>query len=229
MTSCTIDWSDEKDKKIIELSQKNILPQDKMSSQKNNNETSIFLSEYLGVWFEVWVGSGIFLIDTNWLVPSLKIYYAEKNENDKKYYSIYSGALYEVFYRWSHDEDPHILIKNLIREKWLNSDNCEITTYKDAFWYESYSIDLKEKNIQYSNSETVKLELAKIEHNKDGWPQYLWTQDEIYNQRRLNECGIYTQGSFRTSSGTITILFDTSLPKTSIEKYWSLKLFDPIR
>ena len=235
LSSCTIDWNDEKDKKISDLNIK-IQELEKSQIPTIDGESSSFISKNFWVSFESFYGTWIFSLDAKgWI--NTKIQFIQKPISSS-YYIPYWDPL-EIIYRRTERQTPEERIMELVEETGNNPQNCRVIKMYESDWFEHLSVDLKEKNISYSKNEKEQLEWAKKDSAESGWPAYEFTQAEIYNNHLRKECWQYaiwqppatsrTYGSyFISSSGSITMLYHPSWADPSIIENGTLKLFDPI-
>ncbi len=235
LSSCTIDWNDEKDARITNLSHQ-IQDLENTVTSYEKERSDIFISKSLGVSFESFYWSGIFSISSQWGSPT-KIQYIYKNAS-AYYYPIIDPI--EVFYKKNRTQTPEERIMEIVKETWNNPDNCTVLPrWIDGLWFDSFIIDLKEKNIKYTFSEKQELERAKKDSEENGWHTFYFTEAEIYNDRLLKECGKYavwkppamsptSWSYFLSSSGTITMLYHPSSADPGFIKWGTLQLFDPI-
>ncbi len=229
LSSCTIDWNDEKDKKITEL-EKQV---NNLQIKINNSEEKLalgFESKDLWVSFRTFYATpGIYAVDMN------KIQFLGKYWD---YYSHISQSM-QVLYRTTL-QSPMDRIGELIIETWINPDNCEVNlAYTDDYWFDHHIIELKNKTVAYSGDEKKKLDFAKSDSEESGWPAFEFTKVEIYNDQLLKVCGKYAVWKapatsttywsyFISSSWSTTMLYHPSWADPSIIENGTLKLFDPI-
>lgn len=235
LSSCTIDWNDEKDARITNLSHQ-IQDLENTVTSYEKERSDIFISKSLGVSFESFYWSGIFSISSQWGSPT-KIQYIYKNAS--AYYSPIIDPI-EVFYKKNKTQTPKERIMEIVKETWNNPDNCTVLPrWIDGLWFDSFIIDLKEKNIKYTFSEKQELERAKKDSEENGWLAYDFTEAKIYNDRLLKECGKYAVWQppatsttywayFISSSGSITMLYHPFWADPGFIKWGTLQLFDPI-
>ncbi len=229
LSSCTIDWKDEKDKKISELTIK-VAESEKQSTAMEEVLPLKFNSEKMWVSFTT-------LFNTPWVFATDldKIQFLPKYD---LYYSLENKPI-TIFYK-NPNESAEDKIKKLIQATWKAPEKCKVDSIgTDSDWFTHYSIDLKDKNIPLSPAEKTTIADAKKSSLEDGWVEWIFTEIEIYNKYLLDACGKYAEwvppatsktysSYFISASGTVTMLYHPAWADPSFVDGSTLKLFDPI-
>ncbi len=228
LSSCTIDWKDEKDAKITELTMK-IVESKKQDTPVKEVLPLKFTSEKLWVSFTTLFNTpGVFAMNLEAIqfLPKYDQYYSLENQPIR------------ILYR-NPDESAEEKIKKLIQATWRAPEKCKVGSIgTDSDWFTHYSIDLKDKNIPLTQGETKAIADAKKSSLEYGWVEWIFTEIEIYNNYLLDTCGKYAEwvppatsttysSYFISASGTMTMLYHPAWADPSFINWGTLKLSDP--
>ncbi len=245
LSSCTLDWGNEKDALIASLTTTiseqnetiNSLQTIKYNEPGRNASWALVYSDDL-IQFEsfysepvniIWVWNDS--INKRGLVKEIMILtYSEELKTYVAWNSI------EVFKK-SVDVNPEEYVASIIDATWGNSKNCSIMWATGTITAGSpgiYTIELKDEEIVYTPQELEKIKESDDIAKKDGWPfNGEWMKREILNEHTILTCSHYADkwpnGTSKSYPATIeynwknTFVFIPAGADPLFVKYWTLQ------